>query len=96
MRPPATHFRIKVIYRAQTGEMYVVTVPSTEYSATPQISDMPDLFKILSVLSKLRCSMYENALLPIAVVNKLVSLSDFPSQRILITFARDKLSATRQ
>jgi hypothetical protein len=32
--------------------------------------------------------MYDNALLPIALVNKLVSLSDFPSARILESFAR--------
>ena len=31
--------------------------------------------------------MYDNALIPIALANKLVSLSDFPSSRILETFA---------
>jgi len=72
--------------------MYVVTIPGMEYKAAPKTSDIPGLFRILSILSRLRCSMYENALLPIALVNKLVSLSDFPSQRILTTFAQSNMT----
>ena len=37
---------------------------------------------------ELKCSMYDNALIPVALANKLVSLSDFPSQRILTAFAK--------
>jgi hypothetical protein len=36
--------------------------------------------------------MYGNALVPIALANKLVSLSDFPSQRILTAFARREIA----
>jgi hypothetical protein len=43
---------------------------------------------ILLLIGELRCSMYDNALIPVALANKLVSLSDFPSQRILTTFAK--------
>jgi len=32
--------------------------------------------------------MYDNALIPVALANKLVSLSDFSGQRILTSFAR--------
>jgi hypothetical protein len=36
--------------------------------------------------------MYDNSLIPVALANKLVSLSDFPSQRILGTFAKSELN----
>jgi hypothetical protein len=35
--------------------------------------------------------MYDNALLPVALVNKLVSLADHPSSKILKKFALDML-----
>jgi hypothetical protein len=37
--------------------------------------------------------MYDNALLPVALVNKLVSLSNHPSGRVLAAFARDRVAA---
>jgi len=86
-----TYYGQKAIFRAANGEMYVVNAPAAEYSASPKFEDIPDLEKILGVISKLRCSMYDNALLPIALVNKLVSLSDVPSQRILKSFARQAI-----
>ena len=57
--------------------------------AEPRARDIPHLEVILTLIGELRCSMYDNSLIPIALANKLVSLSDFPSQRILTTFARD-------
>ena len=91
-----TYYGQKVIFRSASGEMYVVTAPSAEYSATPTFEGIPDLDKILGVISKLRCSMYDNALLPIALVNKLVSLSDVPSQRILKSFARRAIDRSHE
>ena len=87
-----TYYGQKVIFRAASGEMYVLTVPSTEYSANPAPEEMPGLYGVLGVINELRCNMYDDALLPIALVNKLVSLSDFPSQRILATFAKSGLA----
>ena len=83
-----TYYGQKVFFRASGGEMYVATVPGREYKAEPKASDIPHLYEVLSLISELRCSMYDNALIPVALANKLVSLSDFPSQRILTTFAR--------
>ncbi len=84
-----TYYGQKVLFKASSGEMHVVTVPAREYMAEPQSGDMPHLEVILTLIGELRCSMYDNSLIPIALANKLVSLSDFPSQRILTTFARD-------
>lgn len=39
-------------------------------------------------VGKLRCDMYDNALIPVALANKLVSLSNHPSQKILQRFAQ--------
>lgn len=86
-----TYYGQKILFRAPGGEMYVVTVPGHDYLAEPQPGDIPHLEEILSLIAELRCSMYDNALIPVALANKLVSLSDFPSQRILGTFAREKL-----
>ena len=86
-----TYYGQKVLFRASGGEMHVVTIPARSYMADPKPSDMPYLEDILALIAELRCSMYDNSLIPVALANKLVSLSDFPSQRILTTFARENL-----
>lgn len=83
-----TYYGQKVFFRAQGGEMHVATIPAATFKAEPKPSDLPHLEEILALVSELRCSMYDNALIPVALANKLVSLSDFPSQRILTAFAK--------
>ena len=84
-----TYYGQKVLFRAPGGEMHVVTIPGRSYRAEPEASDLPHLDEALTLIGELRCSMYDNALIPVALANKLVSLSDFPSQRILTAFARE-------
>ena len=86
-----TYYGQKVFFRAPGGEMHVLTVPARSYMADPKPSDIPHLEDILALIAELRCSMYDNSLIPVALANKLVSLSDFPSQRILTTFARENV-----
>lgn len=86
-----TYYSQKVLFRAPGGEMHVVTVPASSYMAEPKSSDIPHVHEILALIAELRCSMYDNSLIPVALANKLVSLSDFPSQRILTTFARENV-----
>lgn len=88
-----TYYGQKVFFRAKTGEMHVATVPARAFTGNPKPEDIPYLDEILSLVGELKCSMYDNALIPVALANKLVSLSDFPSQRILTTFARQMLSS---
>jgi hypothetical protein len=83
-----TYYGQKVFFRAPGGDMHVATIPARSYLPEPTPKDIPHLHEILALISELRCSMYDNALIPVALANKLVSLSDFPSQRILTTFAR--------
>lgn len=86
-----TYWGGKLIHKAGDRNVYVATVPTHGFNPAPTFADFPNLDEVLSVVGKLRCSMYDNALIPIALVNKLVSLSDFPSARILETFARNRM-----
>jgi hypothetical protein len=71
--------------------MYVATVPTGDYKDAPAITDLLNAGDVLRVTSRLRCSMYDNALVPVALANRLVSLADVPSSEILTKFARDRL-----
>lgn len=80
----------KVIFKARNGQMYVVSIPTRELKKQPTADDLPKLQVILSNVEALHCDMYDSALFPVALVNKLVSLSAHPSQRILEKFASGK------
>lgn len=86
-----TYWGGKLICKARDGNVYVATVPTGHFKPTPTYGDFFNLTNVLAVLGTLRCSMYDNALIPVALANKLVSLSEFPSSRILETFAKDSL-----
>lgn len=90
-----TYYGQKVLFRAPGKEMHVATVPAGPYLPEPTAKDIPHLHEILSLVAELRCSMYDNALIPVALANKLVSLADHPSQQILTAFARDRVAASR-
>lgn len=87
-----TYWGGKVIYKASDASTYVATIPLSSPTGSPGLDDYANINNILSVLGELRCSMYDNALIPVALANKLVSLSDFPSSRILEKFARDAIA----
>ncbi len=83
----------KVIFRTREGQMYVVSLPVRSVKKAPSVADIPNLHAVLTHVEQLRCDMYENALLPIALANKLVSLSAHPSSQILKAFARSTVAA---
>lgn len=82
-----TYYSNKLIFKASNGGMYVVTLPSTDKKASPSKADFCNIQEILTNVDKLKCDMYDNALLPVALANKLISLAQFPSSRILKRFA---------
>lgn len=86
-----TYYSAKAIYRSTRGDTYVATLPTKSWAPKYRLSDIPNAAETLDALTALRCSMYDNALLPIALVNRLVSLSDVPSKEILAIFARKSL-----
>lgn len=83
----STYYSSKLIFKAPSGGMHVVTLPTLEALANPTEAEYRHLDVILTNLDKLKCDMYDNALLPVALVNRLVSLAQHPSSKILQRFA---------
>lgn len=86
-----SYYGHKVIFRSRQGQMYVVSMPVRALKKTPCSTDIPNLKLVLTHIEQLHCDMYENALLPVALANKLVSLSAHPSSQILRAFAQSAI-----
>ncbi|WZO97332.1 DNA double-strand break repair nuclease NurA [Isosphaeraceae bacterium EP7] len=87
----STYYSHKVIFKTETGQLHVVSIPTTEANWKLAPAAYPNLSLLLQNVAKLKCDMYDNALMPIALVNKLVSLADHPSSRILEQFAIESM-----
>jgi hypothetical protein len=87
-----TYYSHKVIFKTEAGQLHVVSIPTKDANWKLPPADYPNLQAILGNVAKLKCDMYDNALMPIALVNKLVSLADHPSSRILQQFAIESMS----
>ena len=87
----SSYYGGKLIYKTRDGGIHVVTIPVKDEKVvlSPSRKDFQNLDIILSNIEKLRCDMYDSALIPVALVNKLVSLADHPSSKILEKFAKD-------
>ena len=88
-----TYYSAKAIFKSPDESVYVMSIPTLEPLAAPAVKDIRHLMEIATNVAKLRCDMYDDALLPIALVNKLVSLSNHPSANILQRFAIDAMIA---
>lgn len=85
-----SYYGTKLIYKAFDERVYVVTLPTEDESVvlSPTLNDFKNIDVILSNIERLKCDMYDSALVPIALVNKLVSLADRPSSLILEKFVK--------
>jgi hypothetical protein len=82
-----TYYSNKVIFKTSSGAMHVASIPTIEDGIShPQKTNLPNLDVILTNVELLRCDMYDNALIPVALANKLVSLAAHPSSRVLQKF----------
>ncbi len=63
------------------------------YYRQPELSDLRNVPEVLMSVDKLRCDIYENALIPVAVVGKLISLSNRPGMDLLEKFAKKSLQS---
>lgn len=86
-----TYFGNKVIFKTLEDKIYVVTVPTSDILPTPKKNDLRNLDEILTNIKMLKCDMYDSALVPIALVNSLVSLANHPSSVILEKFAKKSM-----
>jgi hypothetical protein len=85
-----SYYSSKIIFKSRDERMYVITLPvENKYIVlNPQKSDFKNLDVILWNIERLRCDMYDNAIVPVALANKLISLSNHPSATILEKFAK--------
>jgi len=83
-----SYYSSKVIYKAPDGNVYVLTLPTHKPLVSPLIDELGNFPTVLNAITQLKCHMYDNALVPVALANKLVSLSDHPSKKILNAFAK--------
>lgn len=88
-----SYYGQKLIFKTPEEAVYVVTVPVSELAVNPKASSIKDLQILLTNVAKLRCDMYDNAIMPIALANKLVSLSNRPSAGILQRFAQGRATS---
>lgn len=86
-----TYYGSKLIFKTLSGRMYVLSLPTEQGKSAPKPEDFRNLQVVLTNIEKLRCDMYDNALLPVALVNKLVSLAAHPSSKILKKFAIESM-----
>lgn len=87
----STYYGNKLIYKTRFNDVYVATLPTRAQLVNPKKSDYKNLDVIALNLEKLRCDMYDSSLIPITLVNHLVSLADHPSSVILEKFAKDTI-----
>lgn len=88
-----TYYSNKMIFKTSADYMYVVSLPTRQVLSYPTENDFPNLHVVLSNIEKLRCDMYDNALVPVALANKLVSLANHPSSKILQKFAKGVMNS---
>ena len=89
----SSYYSGKIIFKSKEGRMYVLTIPtlSNKVIVNPKIENYIGLRTIIKYIDLLKSDMYDNALLPVALVNKLVSLSDHPSSMLLEKFAKKSI-----
>ena len=82
-----SYYGNKLVFHDRRGGTHVATVAATTRKKTASIADYRNLAVLLLNIELLRCDMYDNALMPVALANKLVSLANHPSSKILQKFA---------
>ncbi|MBA2851165.1 rRNA maturation protein Nop10 [Methanococcus maripaludis] len=88
-----SYYSSKIIFKSKSGYLHVLTLPTkSKYVVLdPKKNDFKNIDEILLNLEKLKCEMYDGSIIPIALVNKLVSISDHPSKAILENFAKNHI-----
>ena len=81
----------KIIYHSIDGQIIVLSVPvsSKDIIKKPELKHYRNLQEIICNIQKLKCDMYDDSIIPVALANKLVSLANHPSKILLEKFATD-------
>lgn len=85
----SSYYSGKVIFHSGDNQIYIASVPVPDKNVilNPKKSHYANLDVTLSNIQKLRCDMYDDSIVPIALANKLVSLANHPSKVLLEKFA---------
>src|SRR5690606_26527119 len=88
-----SYYGSKILFKSKEGKIYVAVLPTSAPGVVlkPNKSDFHNLDSILMNVQKLKCDMYDDALFPVALANKLVSLAHHPSSAILEKFAKETM-----
>lgn len=84
----STYYGNKIIFKSKEEKMYVATLAMNEIMLSPNKEDFRNLDIILTNIENLKCELYNDAILPLVLVNRLVSLSDRPGSTILGNFSK--------
>lgn len=84
----------KVAVKLGSNHHVVLHVPTGVFSADPAPADLIGFGRIVRVLFSLLSSQHENALIPLVLANKAVSLSREPSSGILKDFVDEMIAET--
>lgn len=88
-----SYYSAKMIFKSREERIHVVSIPVANKNIVlnPQLTDFDNLSSILLNIEALRCDMYDNAIVPVALANKLISLSSHPSSIILEKFSKSQM-----
>lgn len=88
-----SYYSSKLIFNSKNGYIYVITLPTenAEVVLNPKKEDFQNIDIILHNIEKLKCDMYDDSLVPIALVNQLVSIANHPSTMLLNKFSKKNL-----
>lgn len=87
----STYYGNKLIFKSKDNKVYVATLPMKENLVSPTKADFKNIDIILNNIEYLKCELYDDSILPVVLVNNLVSLSNYPGSAILGKHARNEI-----
>ncbi|BAI81764.1 conserved hypothetical protein (plasmid) [Deferribacter desulfuricans SSM1] len=101
-----TYFGRKMLYKHDEKLSFVFDIPlpylykhgepkdyEEYFGNKPNPNDFINIKNIIQTLIDIKCDLYDNSFLPIALINKAVSLSEKPSSQLLKLFTKEHLKA---
>lgn len=89
-----SYYSGKVLFHSKEGQVIVISIPTEDPNLilNPTKDKYANINVILKNIELLKCDMYDNSLVPIALANKLVSLANHPSQVLMKKFVDSNLN----
>lgn len=93
-----TYYGQKFFYKTNQGKMLVITVPkgSVRPSDPHNPAHYPGLYATLALLDRIGTSLYENAIIPVALAHSFASIPLRTGSRVLTLLSRDLLGTSHR